>query len=120
MRNQRRGLALVAAGLGLVLAGTTGCQTWVGGMTLPSPHYLEHYPQYFPPDPAFPLPRELASQEDPAGAAARAGVPGLGVAPVAPVAPVPLQPGMGVGGPFPPGGGGPAAPGAPPGVVPPR
>lgn len=26
-----------------------------GGMTLPPPHYLKHYPQYFPPDPAFPL-----------------------------------------------------------------
>ena len=28
-------------------------------MTLPSPSYLEHYPQYFEPDPYFPLPREL-------------------------------------------------------------
>lgn len=44
-------------------------QTWYGGMTLPSPKYLEHYPQYFAPDPAFPLPRELAAQEDPEGAA---------------------------------------------------
>lgn len=35
-----------------------------GGMTLPSPRYLEHYPQYFAPDPVFPLPRELASQEE--------------------------------------------------------
>jgi hypothetical protein len=34
----------------------------IGGMTLPSPRYLEHYPEYFPPDPSFPLPRELAQQ----------------------------------------------------------
>jgi hypothetical protein len=31
-----------------------------GGMTLPSGRYLEHQPQYFPADPVFPLPRELA------------------------------------------------------------
>ena len=87
MRNKRRWLACVAAAMGL---GTTGCQTWVGGMTLPSPRYLQHYPQYFPADPAFPLPRELASQEDPDGAARRGGVPGAaGGAVVAPGAPVP-------------------------------
>ncbi len=40
----------------------------VAGMALPSGRYLEHFPQYFPPDPAFPLPRELASQECPAPA----------------------------------------------------
>jgi hypothetical protein len=45
----------------------------LNGMALPGPRYLEHYPQYFAPDPAFPLPRELASQEDPKGAARRAG-----------------------------------------------
>ncbi|MBP3960595.1 hypothetical protein J8F10_35680 [Gemmata sp. G18] len=44
-----------------------------GGMTLPSPRYLEHYPQYFAPDPAFPLPRELAMQEDLDGAVRRTG-----------------------------------------------
>jgi hypothetical protein len=30
-----------------------------GGMTLPGPTYLQHPPQHFPADPAFPLPREL-------------------------------------------------------------
>lgn len=40
-----------------------GCQTWTSGMTLPSGRYLEHPPQYFPPSPPFPLPRELATQE---------------------------------------------------------
>ena len=42
---------LFLAGAALALAGLTGCQTWFGGMTLPSGRYLEHYPQYFPPDP---------------------------------------------------------------------
>lgn len=79
----------VAALLGLAVSCSTGCQTWFGGMTLPSPRYLQHYPQYFAPDPAFPLPRELASQEDPEGLAR--GGPGLGgVAPVAPGAPQPV------------------------------
>ena len=91
MRTNRRWLASVAAFLGLGLTCSTGCQTWYGGMTLPSPRYLEHYPQYFTPDPAFPLPRELASQEDPEGAARRGGGGPLGgVAPVAPGAPVPI------------------------------
>lgn len=92
MRTKRRWLAGLTAALGVALGGLTGCQTWYGGMTLPSGRYLEHYPQYFAPDPAHPLPRELASQEDPEGAARRAGGFGAGVAPVAPVAPVPLRP----------------------------
>src|SRR5436305_3264083 len=51
------------AGLGFALTTLSGCQTWVAGMTLPTGHYLQHPPQYFPPSPAFPLARELASQE---------------------------------------------------------
>jgi hypothetical protein len=81
----KRWLVCAAAVLGLTFS--TGCQTWIGGMTLPSPRYLEHYPQYFAPDPAFPLPRELASMEDPEGAAGRGANPGA--APVAPAIPVP-------------------------------
>ena len=68
------------AGLGLILATVSGCQTNVAGMTLPSPRYLEHSPQYFAPSPAFPLSRELARQEEAAAA------PVQGVAP----APKPL------------------------------
>jgi hypothetical protein len=84
------------AGLGLVLAGLTGCQTWVAGMTLPSGHYLEHQPQYFAPSPPFPLPRELAQQEEAAagvrpGAAAPAPAPAPPPVP-APPAPVPVPP----------------------------
>ena len=41
------------AGTTLSLVVLSGCQTYTGGMTLPSPHYLKHYPQYFAPDPAF-------------------------------------------------------------------
>lgn len=77
------------SGAVLAIAGLTGCQTWFGGMTLPSGHYLEHYPQYFSPDPPHPLPRELASMEDPEGAARRAGIGGVGAAVPAPQAPAP-------------------------------
>ena len=100
MRTHRRWLKSVAAVLCLMLACTTGCQTWYGGMTLPSPRYLDHFPQYFAPDPSFPLPRELASQEDPEGVARRIGGPGI----AAPGAPIPAgAPGPG----GPPLGGGP-------------
>jgi hypothetical protein len=44
------------------LLGNMFCETHVAGMTLPSGHYLQHPPQYFPPSPAFPLTRELAGQ----------------------------------------------------------
>lgn len=71
MGTTRRWLARGAAGLGIASVTLTGCQTYpagFGGMTLPSPHYLEyHFPQYFPPDPAFPLQRELDSMQDPEG-----------------------------------------------------
>jgi hypothetical protein len=90
MRNKRRWLARAAACVGLGLTGLSGCQTWAGGMTLPSGRYLHHYPQYLSADPAFPLPRELASQEDPDGAARRIGGQGIGPGPVAPGAPVPV------------------------------
>jgi hypothetical protein len=49
-------------------------QTLYGGMTLPSPRYLEHHPQYFPPDPAHPLPRELAGHECPTCGVQRIGI----------------------------------------------
>jgi hypothetical protein len=32
----------------------------------PTPHYLKHPPQYFPPEPSFPLQRELDSMSAPA------------------------------------------------------
>jgi hypothetical protein len=77
--------ASLAAAVGLALLTAVGCQTWTSGMTLPSPHYLEHPPQYFPPSPAFPLARELASMEA-AAAGQPAGAPPAG-APVIPALP---------------------------------
>lgn len=65
-------MALVGAGL----AASTGCQTQMAGMTLPSPHYLEHPPQYVPPSPPFPLTRELAQQEEIASRPAPGAIPG--------------------------------------------
>ena len=74
-------------GLGLLLAGLTGCQTWTysSGMTLPSGRYLQHRPQYIPPSPDFPLERELAFMEQQqqvgpgaAGGGAPQVVPGVG------------------------------------------
>ena len=77
------------AACGLLLAGLTGCQTWVGGMTLPSGYYMDHRPQYFRPDPDFPLEKELATQQGyDRLAIGPAGQPGPG-APLEGGAPVP-------------------------------
>ncbi len=92
MPTPRRARLFGLATLGLTFGMLTGCQTWMGGMTLPSPHYLEgHVPQYFPQEPDFPLQRELAYQEETAGllqprdgAAPRGAAPVPGVAPAGP------------------------------------
>lgn len=81
MLSMRQGIML---GM-LAVIGASGCQTNYGGMTLPSPHYLKHPPQYFPPDPAFPLQRELDSMTDPDGATRRSG--GAAAVPVPAAAP---------------------------------
>jgi len=88
-----RCLVAVAA-VGTVTA--TGCQTRIGGVPYPTPHYLEHYPVYFPPDPAFPLQKERDSMIDPTGELRRGGAgvaPALGAAPMNPAAPVPYPAG---------------------------
>jgi hypothetical protein len=95
MQTIRRLRLLGLATLGLSAGLSTGCQTWMGGMTLPSGHYLEnHPPQYFPQEPDFPLTRELAYQEETAGllnpagqAAAKGAAPVPGVAAPAPAVP---------------------------------
>lgn len=94
MRTNRTWRARVAALLALALSCSTGCQTWYGGLTLPTGRYLDgHFPQFFAPDPPFPLPHELASQEAPLGpGVGPAFGPGVGPIPVAPGAP---QPGAG-------------------------
>ena len=76
----RRVRHLWAAGLFVGLAALAGCQTNIAGMTLPSGRYLQHQPQYLPPTPEYPLPRELANLQDASGR------PGL-------AAPAPLAPG---------------------------
>jgi hypothetical protein len=82
MNMMRRWQCLTTVGLGLVLATLSGCQTWVpgAGITLPSPHYLEHPPQYIAPSPPFPLTRELANQEA-INARPAFGAPGAGALP---------------------------------------
>lgn len=71
-------------GLGMLLGMLGGCQTWIGGTTLPSGHYLEHPPQYIPPSPAYPLTRELATME------AQGAPGGPAPAPIPPPAPPPV------------------------------
>lgn len=117
----RRWLIRGTAVLGITATALTGCQTYpagFGGMTLPSPRYLKHYPQYFPPDPPFPLQRELDSMQNAEGLAPApgAGAAGTGLSPlpapgIVPLPnPVPAAPGGA------PPGGAPAVPGGvPPG-----
>ena len=76
--------------VGIAVTALTGCQTYpagFGGMTLPSGQYLKHYPQYFPPDPPFPLQQELNSMQDPEGV--RRGA--VGAAPLPAPLPAPGQ-----------------------------
>jgi hypothetical protein len=49
--------------LTLALVCGLGCQTWEGGMTLPSPHYLKDSPDYIPRKSAFDLPNELRQMQ---------------------------------------------------------
>lgn len=90
-----RGLLGVAA-VGAVAS--IGCQTRLGGVPYPTPHYLKHYPTYMAPDPAFPLQRERDSMLDPTGEIRRgaAVVPAIGAPPEGGVgAPVPAPAGPG-------------------------
>lgn len=74
----------MGAALGLVTL-ASGCQTWVpeAALTLPTGHYLRHAPQYIPPSPPYPLPRELSTLEE-AAAAYQAGQVRGGAGAVAP------------------------------------
>lgn len=66
MKRTRRWPWLLASGFALTLTTLTGCQTYFpeAGLTLPTGHYLRHPPQYFPPTPDYPLPRELSHLEE--------------------------------------------------------
>jgi hypothetical protein len=73
----------------------SGCQTYQAGLTLPSPHYLKHYPNYFAPDPPFPLQRERDAMLDPTGEISRGATVGalpggLPQAPASVTLPVPV------------------------------
>lgn len=87
------GRRLRRSGLGVALLALCGCQTWFAGMTLPSPRYLSHPPQYIPNSPPFPLPRELASQEAAAAAPALGAPPAVPLPPALPPATAPMAPG---------------------------
>ena len=97
MKTMRRTYGLGSIGFGLLLATLSGCQTQVAGMTLPSGHYLKHPPQYFAPDPDFPLQRELAAMQEQAAGLPAAGAAALPPGPVVPPpgaapAPIPAPP----------------------------
>jgi hypothetical protein len=72
MKTMPRGML---AGFGLLLGALAGCQTYYGGMTIPTGHYLEHPPTYAPESPPYPFAREMATMQAQA-AAAEAGLPG--------------------------------------------
>lgn len=62
--NHRRSWRSLLLGLAVLsVIGLTGCQTDVGGQTLPSPYYLQDDVQYFPPGPEFKLSKEAAAQK---------------------------------------------------------
>lgn len=52
-------------GLSLLLAvvGSTGCQSSIGGQTLPSPYYMADDVQFFAPGPEFKLSNEAAAMK---------------------------------------------------------
>lgn len=54
---------LLLAGGALPLVGT-GCQTSVGGQTLPSAYYLDDDVQYYPAGPEFLLPNKVRAIEE--------------------------------------------------------
>ena len=62
--NQLRTWRSLLLGLAVLsVLGLTGCQTDVGGQTLPSPYYTQDDVQYFPPGPEFKLAKEAAAQK---------------------------------------------------------
>lgn len=65
MNNKRNFLAPQALLLGaLVLAGLSGCQSNIGGQTLPSAYYLRDDVQFFPAGPEFLLPNTVRAMEE--------------------------------------------------------
>jgi|SRR5579863_3747499 len=55
---------LFVLGCTAVCATSVGCQTTIGGQTLPSAYYLKDDLQYFPPGPEFKLTRQVQALEE--------------------------------------------------------
>ncbi len=55
---------LLVAGCAVLCSASVGCQTTVGGQTLPSPNYLRDDLSYFPPGPEFKLSRQVQAMEE--------------------------------------------------------
>ncbi|MEZ6048176.1 MAG: hypothetical protein R3C11_21890 [Planctomycetaceae bacterium] len=66
MKNTMGKLAGLTAGLMICVSAlsSTGCQSTIGGQTLPSPHYLLDDIQYFPKGPEFRLTNAVRQQEE--------------------------------------------------------
>ncbi|MFL5330745.1 MAG: hypothetical protein ACJ8C4_17740 [Gemmataceae bacterium] len=77
----------MALAVAIVGCSLTGCQTHIAGMTLPSGYYMDHRPQYFPQEPSYPLPKELATMQAQSAAAAEAQAIDAGRLPPPAVAP---------------------------------
>jgi hypothetical protein len=55
---------LLLLGGAAVCTTSVGCQTTIGGQTLPSAYYLKDDLQYFPPGPEFKLSRQVQAIEE--------------------------------------------------------
>ena len=55
---------LFLLGCAAVCSGSVGCQSTVGGQTLPSAYYLRDDLQYFPAGPEFKLNKQVAAIEE--------------------------------------------------------
>jgi len=55
---------LLVLGCAAVCSSSVGCQTTIGGQTLPSAYYLKDDLQYFPPGPEFKLTRQVQAMEE--------------------------------------------------------
>jgi len=61
--NSKHWTKAVLLGVGLAALSATGCQSHIGGQTLPSPYYLTDDVQYFAPDSENKLAREVAAMK---------------------------------------------------------
>jgi hypothetical protein len=55
---------LCTLGCALLCSAAVGCQTTVGGQTLPSPNYLRDDVAYYPAGPEFKLTRQVQAMEE--------------------------------------------------------